>query len=53
VSLVVCDCSSVSGGTMPSAVPMALSLDVAPLMTRFLGAIVDAEEDFLRNFLGF
>ena len=31
---------------MPPAVPTALPLDVAPLMTHFFGAIVDLKEAF-------
>ena len=42
------------GGAMPPMILMALPLDLAPpLMTRFLGAIVNLEEALLERFSGF
>ena len=38
---------------MRRTVSIVLPLDVTPLMTCFLEAIVDVEEDFLGRFLGF
>ena len=38
---------------MPPVASIALPLDVAPLMTYLLGAIVDGDEAILRKFLSF
>ena len=40
----------VGGGTVPPAIYKALPLDVAPLTTRFLGAIIDLKRVFEEGF---